>query len=49
LSTVPGLGDANYQLSGAGEVFVLKGTTQVEVMAPGTTDAQDDALVNQII
>jgi hypothetical protein len=49
LATVPGLGDANYSLSGAGEVFVLKGNTQVEVMAPGTTDGQDDALVNQII
>ena len=49
LSTVPGLGDANYYHPGVGEVFVLKGTTQVEILAPGTTDAQDDALVNQII
>ena len=49
LSTVPGLGDANYSVPGVGEVFVLKGTTQVEILAPGTTDAQDDALVNQII
>ena len=49
LSTVPGLGDANYSVPGVGEVFVLKGHTQVEILAPGTTDAQDDALVNQII
>jgi hypothetical protein len=48
LATVPGLGDDNYGLSGVGEVFVLKGNTQVEILAPGTTDAQDDALVNQI-
>jgi hypothetical protein len=49
LATVPGLGDANYYAPGVGEVFVLKGNTQVEILAPGSTDGQDDALVNQII
>ena len=49
LSTVPGLGDENYLVAGVGEVFALKGSTQVEVMAPGTTDAQVEALARQLI
>jgi len=49
LSTVPGLGDENYLVAGVGEVFVLKGNTQVEVMAPGATDAQVESLAGQII
>jgi len=49
VTTVPGLGDQNYLLSGAGEVFVLKGDTEVEVMAVGTTDAQVETLARQLI
>ena len=49
VSTVPGLGDENCLISGVGELFVLKGNTEVEVMAPGTTDAQVEALASQLI
>jgi hypothetical protein len=47
--SVPGLGDEAWGLKGAGTVFVLKGSVQVEVLSPLSTDTQVQALARQII
>jgi len=47
--SVPGLGDKAWGPKGAGTVFALKGSVQVEVLSPLSTDAQVQALARQII
>ena len=47
--SVPGLGDEAWAPKGSGSVFALKGSVQVEVLSPLSTDAQVQALARQIL
>ena len=47
--SVPGVGDKAWGPKGVGTVFALKGSVQVEVLSPLSTDAQVQALARQII
>jgi hypothetical protein len=49
VGSVPGLGDEAWGPKGVGTVFVLKGSVQVEVLSPLSTDAQVQALARQLI
>jgi hypothetical protein len=46
--TVPGLGNAAWRTKKGGEVAVLRGKSQVDVISPFNTPAQVEALVRQI-
>ena len=49
VAAVSGLGDEAYGIVGGGGLWVLKGNLQIEVTAPFTTAAQDEALARQIL
>jgi hypothetical protein len=46
---VAGLGDKAYASPGVGSLWVLKGSTQIEIIAPGTTLAKDEDIARDLL